>query len=79
MNAIAEGPRQKSRRLLSVRHDKEGWWLYGEPITPDVPWWGPWASKKEALEAADSYRRCNISSLRPCDIKSEWRGRRRPK
>lgn len=75
-------PARKSRsrpRLYALRRDKEGWWLYGEPITPDVPWWGPWGTKGEAIEVRNSYIRNNINSLHPRDIKSEWRGRRRGK
>lgn len=64
-------------RPFTLRRDKEGWWIYGEHITPDVPWWGPWDTKQLAAEARDSYRRCNISEQRPCDIKSEWRNRRK--
>ena len=68
---------KRVRDPLSLRHDTEGWWLYAEPITPDEPWWGPWETKADAVEARRSWRRNNISQLRPCDIKSEWKRRRR--
>jgi hypothetical protein len=65
------------RQPLSLRHDSEGWWLYVEPITGDEPWWGPWSTKAEAEEVRRSWRRNNINAQRPCDIKSEWRRRRK--
>jgi hypothetical protein len=77
---LFEKPAAKPRRMLyTLRRDKEGWWVYGEPITPDVPWWGPWGTKGDAAEAARSHARNNTSVMRPCDIKSEWRGKRRAK
>jgi hypothetical protein len=65
------------RKLLSLRRDREGFWLYVEAITGGEPWWGPYATKADALEARRSWLRNNISAQRPCDIKSEWKGRRK--
>jgi hypothetical protein len=62
---------------LALRRDREGWWMYVGHFSPDE-WWGPWSTKGEAEEARRSWRRNNISALRPCEIKSEWRRRRKP-
>jgi hypothetical protein len=65
-----------SPKPLALRRDKEGWWMYVGHISPDTTWWGPWTTKAEAREARRSWRRNNISSLHPRDIKSEWRRKR---
>jgi hypothetical protein len=62
---------------FSLRRDAEGWWFYVGHTNADEPWYGPWATKADAKEALRSWQRNNISSQRPCDIKSEWRGRNR--
>lgn len=48
-----------------------------ETITPDEPRWGPWPTKADAEEARRSWRRNSIHVMKPGDIKSEWRGRRK--
>jgi len=62
---------------LALSRDREGWWINFESITPDEPRRGPWPTKADAEEARRSWRRNNIAEQRPCDIKSEWRNRRK--
>ncbi|HEX5103754.1 MAG TPA: hypothetical protein VFV87_08095 [Pirellulaceae bacterium] len=40
---------------LALRQLPDGWWLDAAMVTPDVPLWGPYHTKREAAEARDSY------------------------
>jgi hypothetical protein len=42
---------------------ESGWWIYAEPISPDVPFWGPWPTRGQATEVRNSYRRNAINKF----------------
>lgn len=50
------------RKFLQILpRSADGWYLNAAALTPDVPEWGPYASRGEAVEARESYLRCAIS------------------
>lgn len=54
---IDQRTQKRRRKFLALVKRADGWWLNAQALTPDVPLWGPWATKREAQEAAVSYRR----------------------
>lgn len=50
----------RSPRALPIKRAASGkYWIDAIKVSPDVPWWGPYGSRQEAIEDRDSFLRNN--------------------
>jgi hypothetical protein len=53
--------RNRWHGFLDIKRRPDGFWLNAQPLNPDEPLWGPYATRADAAEARRSYLRNAIS------------------